>query len=103
MDETQTTELLPVTTTRAELPPILLGRATPAVERQVENFYGSVADILERWVARSSEAPKLVYANPQDRVNSLMASADEAEGEGFPTPSSLRDVDGESNLYLVRI
>ena len=29
--------------------------------------------------------------------------SDEAEGEGFPTPSSLRDVDGESNLYLVRI
>jgi hypothetical protein len=36
-------------------------------------------------------------------VNSLLSSADEAEGEGVPTPSSLRDVDGESNLYLVRV
>src|SRR4051795_13319246 len=35
-----------------ELPPILLGRATPTVERQVENFYNSVAEIFERWVAR---------------------------------------------------
>src|SRR5436305_13796117 len=35
-----------------ELPPILLGRATPAVARQVENFYNSVAEIFERWVAR---------------------------------------------------
>src|SRR4051812_24237619 len=35
-----------------ELPPILLGRATPEVARQVENFYNSVAEIFERWVAR---------------------------------------------------
>ncbi len=59
--------------------------------------------ICERWVARSREAPKLVYANPRDAVNSLLSSADQAEGDGLPTPSSLRDVDRESNLYLVRI
>ncbi|WP_022926735.1 helicase-related protein [Patulibacter americanus] len=59
--------------------------------------------VLDKWVARAREAPKLVYANPRDAVNSLLSSADEAEGEGFPTPSSLRDVDGESNLYLVRV
>src|SRR3954451_7376362 len=35
-----------------ELPPILLGRATPVVARQVESFYNSVAEIFERWVAR---------------------------------------------------
>src|SRR4051812_13278920 len=46
-----TTELVPATT-QAELPPILLGRATPAVARQVEDFYNSVAEIFERWVAR---------------------------------------------------
>lgn len=59
--------------------------------------------VLDGWVARSSEAPKLVYANPRDAINSLLASADQAEGDGLPTPSSLRDVDRESNLYLVRI
>src|SRR3954452_2183712 len=52
MSETQTTELVPVTGTQAELPPILLGRATPTVARQVESFYNSVAEIFERWVKR---------------------------------------------------
>src|SRR5690242_1764689 len=47
-----TTELVPVTGTPGELPPILLGRATPEVERQVEDFYNSVAEIFIRWVAR---------------------------------------------------
>lgn len=59
--------------------------------------------VIETWVARNQEAPKLVYANPRDAVNSLLMPADTAEGEGFPTPSSLRDVDRESNLYLIRI
>ncbi len=70
------------------------------VEQAVRN---EVESMIERWRARNREAPKLVYANPRDEVNSLLASADRAEGEGLPTPSSLRDVDRESNLYLVRI
>ena len=35
-----------------ELPPILAGADTPQVRRRVERFYGSVAEIFERWVAR---------------------------------------------------
>lgn len=58
---------------------------------------------IAEWQGRNREAPKLVYANPRDAINSLLSSADVAEGEGFPTPSSLRDVDSESNLYLVSI
>ena len=54
MDEKKT-ELVPVSETRAELPPILVGRHTPAVEAQVRSFYHSVADIFERWVTRRSE------------------------------------------------
>jgi hypothetical protein len=59
--------------------------------------------LRQRWIARAAEVPALVYANPRDPVNSLLASADRAEGDGLPTPSSLRDVDSESNLYLTRI
>jgi ATP-dependent helicase YprA (DUF1998 family) len=59
--------------------------------------------VIDRWRARNQEAPKLVYANPRDEVNSLLVSADRVEGEGLPTPSSLRDVDRESNLYLVSV
>ena len=54
MDEKKATELVPVTTTQAELPPILVGRATPAVAAQVRDFYESVAAIFERWVTRRS-------------------------------------------------
>src|ERR687898_394178 len=55
MDETKTnTELVPLADARAEpgLPPVLLGRATPAVERQVGGFYASVAGVFGRGVAR---------------------------------------------------
>ena len=52
--EKATTELVPVSETRAELPPILAGRHTPAVETQVRSFYLSVGDIFERWVTRRS-------------------------------------------------
>lgn len=55
MDETKTnTELVPLADARFEpgLPPVLAGRATPAVERAVRSFYASVAEVFERWVAR---------------------------------------------------
>jgi site-specific recombinase XerD len=48
------TELVPMSDARAELPPILAGRHTAAVEAQVRSFYLSVADIFERWVTRRS-------------------------------------------------
>ena len=48
------TELVPVSDTRVELPPILAGRATAAVTVQVQDFYASVAEIFERWVTRRS-------------------------------------------------
>jgi site-specific recombinase XerD len=49
-----TTELVPVSERARDLPPILVGRYSPAVEAQVNNFYGSVAEIFERWVTRRS-------------------------------------------------
>ena len=52
MDEKNSTELVLVKETEVELPPILVGRLTPAVEAQVGSFYGSVAEIFERWVTR---------------------------------------------------
>ena len=45
---------MPVSETRAELPPILAGRHTAAVEAQVRSFYLSVGDIFDRWVTRRS-------------------------------------------------
>jgi len=54
MDDKTSTELVPVTSATLELPPILVGRHTAVVEAQVRSFYGSVADIFERWVTRRS-------------------------------------------------
>src|SRR5512142_3010099 len=50
------TELVPVSDTRVELPPIPAGRVTAAVTAQVQDFYSSVAEIFERWVTRRSSA-----------------------------------------------
>ena len=54
MKEKTSTELVLATEAARELPPILVGRYTPAVEAQVKQFYLSVAGIFERWVARRS-------------------------------------------------
>ena len=67
------TELVPVSDTRAELPPILAGRHTPAVEAQVRSFYLSVGDIFERWVTRrqSLHAQRAYHHNVMDFVRFL--------------------------------
>jgi site-specific recombinase XerD len=36
----------------AELPPVLAGHLTPQVHARAESFYGGVAEMFERWVAR---------------------------------------------------
>jgi hypothetical protein len=54
MGEKATNELLPVMGSTRELPPILVGRYSPAVEAQVRNFYESVGQVFERWVTRRS-------------------------------------------------
>ncbi|MBN8903213.1 MAG: tyrosine-type recombinase/integrase, partial [Rhodospirillales bacterium] len=56
------------------LPPVLLGRATPEVQRQVAGFYDSVAQIFERWVARR-ESPHTRRAYRRD----VMAFCEAAE------------------------
>jgi site-specific recombinase XerD len=38
------------------LPPVLLGSATPAVAKKIESFFRSVADIFETWVTRRQSA-----------------------------------------------
>src|SRR5262245_50827739 len=49
-----TDELVPIVEPTRDLPPVLAGRHTPAVEAQVRNFYDSAAEIFERWVTRRS-------------------------------------------------
>lgn len=48
-----------------DLPPILLGSATPEIAERVKNFYFSVSEIFERWVERRS-SPHTRRAYRQD-------------------------------------
>ena len=54
--ESDTGILLPVEAdqAQAELPPVLLGHESPAVQQKVESFYISVAAMFDAWVERSS-------------------------------------------------
>ena len=74
MDKKKATELVPVTATQLELPPILVGRVTPAVEAQVRSFYGSVAEIFERWVTwrSSTHTQRAYHQDVMDFVQSLV-------------------------------
>src|ERR1700736_3709280 len=47
------------------LPPILAGRATPAVREHVHQFYLSIAEIFEAWIARR-KSPHTRRAYRQD-------------------------------------
>ena len=47
------TEYLPSESLSVALPPILAGHESAHVQAQVRSFYGSIAEIFERWVMRS--------------------------------------------------
>jgi len=49
----------------AELPPILLGNATPQTQEKVERFYWSVAEMFDEWVQRRT-SPHTQRAYAQD-------------------------------------
>ena len=51
-----------------DLPPILLGKATPEVQHQVERFYFSVADLYQSWLNRRP-SPHTRRAYDQDVMN----------------------------------
>ncbi|MBN1459852.1 MAG: hypothetical protein JXA57_09950 [Armatimonadetes bacterium] len=47
-----TTELVPAPLQPRRLPPIQLGKASPAVRAEVHGFYGAIARVFEAWVKR---------------------------------------------------
>jgi site-specific recombinase XerD len=84
------------------LPPILAGRETPAVKERVEQFYTSVADIFEAWIARrKSKHTRRAY---REDVMSFVEFA----GIHWPDESigllrvTLKDVQGFCNQMLER-
>ena len=103
-----------------QLPPILAGRATPDVQRQVERFYLSVAEMFERWVTRrSSEHTQRAYRQdvmsfvaflnlkwPEDAtalltdtVRDVQEWRDELSGNGAAPKTLNRRVSSVSSFY----
>jgi integrase/recombinase XerC len=76
------------------LPAVLAGHATPALERRVGQFYGSVGEIFEAWVARRPSAHTqrayrqdvlafvrfLRLAWPEEAIELLRASIRDVQG-----------------------
>ncbi len=56
--------------------------------------------ILDDWTARSAGG-RLKYLDSRPGTSALMGAAGVAQSDRLPTPSSLRDVDSECNLYLI--
>jgi superfamily II DNA or RNA helicase len=63
-------------------------------------------EIVDAWRSRVQDTVDIVYSKRGEAHRSLLVAADGREelesGDAFPTLWSLRDVDVQSNLYLVR-
>lgn len=83
----------------AERAAVVMAEEEHATRKQLE-------DIIDDWVRRAEDEPKLVFNNVRRPELSLLGAAGDAERrttfEGFATLWSLRDVDTTSNLYLIR-
>ena len=66
----------------SEMPPTLLGHATPEIRRRVEKFYASVADLFEAWVARR-RSPHTQRAYRQDVTSFINFMQLEWPGESW--------------------
>jgi len=93
----------------------LEARAQPVIDRIVERVQRvdpeqSVAtekvlhQVVEEWKRKAEEVTDLVFANRRKPEKSLLVDAgrDHSGAEGMPTMWSLRAVDTESNLYLLK-
>lgn len=79
---------------------VVLERAEAVDHGGVEQTEQHLSRIIDEWKRRATESPGLKFRGYGSLEPSLLISADDFEGEGFPTLWSLRDVDSESSLYL---
>ena len=72
-------------------------------EEEGEETKTQVKQILEKWESMSSKGSLVYVANRKNR-HALLKDASEVgldPDDGFATQWSMRDVDRESNLYLI--
>ena len=99
MKAEKATELVPATEPASpELPPILVGRATPAVAAQVQDFYESVAQIFERWVTRRSSTAMATIRDKMGHWPSVPFRHDGEDWFAFSVETRTRRLRGRGSL-----
>lgn len=87
----------------AALRELILARARRVEPEQEAGTAADLDLIVESWLAMAEAHPNLVYNSWKGTEPALLTAAepDQESGESFPTMWSLREVDAESNLFLV--
>lgn len=81
---------------------IIIERVKAVSPAEVEKTKLDLEGIISLWISRAEEAG-LVYSNYSDNNTALLIEATGVDSErSFPTLNSLRDVDQESKLHLVK-
>ena len=84
---------------------VVRARARAVEPEQADAVEGEMERIVEQWATVAEDEEAIVYASPYRPGAALLVDASDHESDPdthFPTLWSLRDVDTESNLYLVR-
>ncbi len=85
-----------------QLKEIIVKRVAAVSSEEIEKTENDVNKIIEFWRLRAGQG-ELVYSKHNDDNKSLLTGATGVYSEtSFPTLNSLRDVDKESNLHVVR-
>lgn len=88
---------------------LIVNRVKQVAPSEADATAAQLKDIIEEWHDRAQTRPDNFVYNKKNGNALLVAAGDESgddsggEQEGFPTLWSLRDVDMESNMYLVRL
>jgi hypothetical protein len=94
-----------------ELRELILSRVKSIAPDEQESTAEDLTFIVDEWIRLAEQNPGLLYKAPKtnrrnaprdDDAALLRYYSDEDLGDAFPTLSSLRDVDVESDLYLER-
>ena len=82
----------------------ILMRVADVDDSEYEQTAQDLDDIIDFWVERAADCPKLCYSLPFEPERALLSRAVGVDptGDEIPTLNSLRDVDQVSDIYLVR-
>lgn len=82
---------------------LILERVAEVDPDELEETRSELHDLIDFWVWRAERRPDLLYNQPWEPDRALLAQADgiDPAGEVIATLNSLRDVDQESDIYLV--